>query len=556
MKTTGKMERRGVRRRWIRALLCSTAFIGMNAVLATRAMAIDVASQADWNTAVVAVAAAGAGSTVSINFTSGFTLTSSLAPLQASNTGVIVDITGNSQTIDGASTYQGIQVDGANAPTVNISNLAVANTAAIGGNGQNGQAGYKTSPPGTSGLAYGSGGGGGGGLGAGGGLLVGSGANVTVSNVTFSGNSATGGAGGTGGSVQDIAPDPVNGGDGGVGGAANNGGASGGGGTGGNGGSTGTQGTPGTAGPGFGDGGGGGGGSGTTNSTSYTSNNPGGTGNASGGNGGPGGDGVFNNSGSGGSGADGGYGGNGGAAQGGAIYVATGGTLTILDTGISGAAATGGTGGSPGVGQGPSAFNGSAGGNGSAQGAGIFLSGVTATVGVTSGTQTYNNTVGGTGLTTSGVTTAINKTGAGTLVLGATNTFTGDINITAGAVSVAGTSQSWQRCQRPGDFGRWHPRRDRNHDPGKRPHFQHCWHVYPRHRHRHHDDAARCRRRRRIGGNSGERRRRNAAAVGGQHLYRWHQRHRWHAAAWQRRRHAYCQRPDGRNRRDPRCQRF
>ncbi|MFX8782191.1 pectate lyase-like adhesive domain-containing protein, partial [Acinetobacter baumannii] len=82
---------------------------------------------------VAAVAAAGANSTVSINITSGFTLSSSLTQLQASNSNVVVNITGNNQTINGASAFQGIQVNGANAPTVNISNLAITNTAAIGG---------------------------------------------------------------------------------------------------------------------------------------------------------------------------------------------------------------------------------------------------------------------------------------------------------------------------------------------------------------------------------------------------------------------------------------
>ena len=43
------------------------------------------------------------------------------------------------------------------------------------------------------------------------------------------------------------------------------------------------------------------------------------------------------------------------AARGGAIYVATGGTLTILDTPITGAAVAGGAGGTQGVGQGPDA---------------------------------------------------------------------------------------------------------------------------------------------------------------------------------------------------------
>ena len=414
---------------WLAALLGCSALVAV-----TDAHAIDVANQTDWNTAVAAVAAAGTGTTTTINITAGFTLSSSLAQLQAANTGVIVNITGNAQAIDGASSFQGIQVNGANALTVNISDLSVTNTKAAGGSGANGQNGYYS-----GGLSYGSGGGGGGGLGAGGGLLVGSGANVTLSSVTFTGSSATGGTGGTGGSAQNAAADPVNGGNGGAGGATNNGGASGGGGAGGTGGHAGGQGTTGTTGAAPGDGGGGGGGSGTTGSTVYTTNNSGGSGNANGGNGGAGGDGVTNNNGSQGPGSDGGYGGSGGGAPGGAIYVATGGTLTILDTPIGGAVATGGVGGNAGVGAGPSAFNGAAGGAGTGSGAAIYLSGVMANIGVSGGTVTYANTIGGTGLTTSGVNTALNKTGAGTLVLAATNTFIGNVNISAGTVSISST---------------------------------------------------------------------------------------------------------------------
>ncbi len=282
-------------------------------------------------------------------------------------------------------------------------------------------------------LSYGSGGGGGGGLGAGGGLFVGAGANVTLATVTFTNSSATGGTGGNGGVAQNTAASPT-GGNGGDGGALNGGG---GGGAGGLGGNTGTQGTAGAAGATLGAGGGGGGGSGTTASTAYTPNNNGGAGNANGGNGAQGGDGVTNNNGSQGPGSDGGSGGNGGAGQGGAIYVATGGTLTILDTAISGAAATGGTGGAQGVGQGPSAFSGSPGGDRRGRGRrnipeqrhGQYRRQST-------GNVTYANTIGGTGL----AGTAINKTGAGILALSATNTFTGNVNVTAGTLSVAGTA--------------------------------------------------------------------------------------------------------------------
>jgi uncharacterized protein with beta-barrel porin domain len=415
------------RRRLAWSIICAGSLV------ATEAMAIDVANQTDWNTAVAAVAAAGANATVSINITSGFTLSSSLAQLQASNTNVTVNITGNSQTINGASNFQGIVVNGANAPTVNISSLSVANTTALGGTGGAGQNGYFS-----GGLSYGSGGGGGGGLGAGGGLLVGSGANVTLAAVTFTGNTATGGTGGNGGVAQNTASSPT-GGNGGDGGALNGGAAVGGGGAGGLGGNTGTQGTGGTAGATLGAGGGGGGGSGTTNSNSYTPNNNGGIVNSGGGTGGRGGDGATNASGAGGPGpgSDGGSGGNGGGAQGGAIYVATGGTLTILDSPIAGAAITGGAGGTGGLGQGPSEANGSTGTPGATQGAGIFLNGVMVNVGVSGGTVAYANSIAGTGLLNGGVTTALNKTGAGMLVLSATNTFTGNVNISGGTVSVA-----------------------------------------------------------------------------------------------------------------------
>ncbi len=412
------------------------------------AKAIDVASQNDWNTAVAAVAGAASGSTTTINITNGFTLTSSLAQIQASNANVTVIVTGNSQAINGASTYQGIQVNGANAPTVNISNLSVTNTKAVGGTGQNGQNGYYS-----AGLSYGSGGGGGGGLGAGGGLFVGSGANVTLASVTFTGNAAQGGIGGIGGSAQNAGADPINGGNGGAGGTVNNGSTVGGGGSGGTGGHAGVQGTTGTAGPTLGDGGGGGGGSGTTNSTSYTANNAGGSGNASGGNGGAGGDGVTNNNGSQGPGSDGGFGGAGGSARGGAIYVATGGTLTILDTPIAGGTLTGGAGGSAGVGHGPSAFNGTSGATGTGSGTALYLNGVTANIGVSSGTLTYAGTIEGSGLNTGGVTTAINKTGAGTLDITGINHYTGGTTINGGTLAVNGSITSAVTVNSGGTLG-------------------------------------------------------------------------------------------------------
>ena len=177
------------------ALLAGTAL----AAAATSANALDVASQADWNTAVAAVAAAGSNTTVSINFTGGFTLTSSLAPLATTAGNVTINITGNNNTLNGASSFQGIQVSGANAPVVTISNLVINAMRALGGNGGGGGDG-----------------GGGGGLGAGGALFVAAGANVTIDGVSFTNNAAVGGNGGTAGSHS-----------GGAGGGALNGGTGG-----------------------------------------------------------------------------------------------------------------------------------------------------------------------------------------------------------------------------------------------------------------------------------------------------------------------------------------
>ena len=54
--------------------------------------------------------------------------------------------------------------------------------------------------------------------------------------------------------------------------------------------------------------------------------------------------------------------------------------------------------------------------------------------------MTYANTIGGNGLITGGINTAINKTGPGMLTLSATNTFSGNVNITDGTLAVAGTA--------------------------------------------------------------------------------------------------------------------
>src|SRR5271170_1905864 len=172
----GAERLRSVPKRWAYAMARRLAFAMLVAVglgFATKAMAIDVANQAEWNAAMAAVTSAPAGSTVTIGITSGFTLTSSLAPIGASNPGVTVDIVGNGQALNGNSQYEGIAVSGANSPTVDISNLTVSNMKAIGGTGASGADGA-----------------GGGGLGAGAGLFIASGAHATLLNVAFVNDSA------------------------------------------------------------------------------------------------------------------------------------------------------------------------------------------------------------------------------------------------------------------------------------------------------------------------------------------------------------------------------
>jgi len=395
--------------------------------MATEVKAMDVANQADWNTAVAAVAAAGSNSTTTINITSGFTLTSSLVALTSSNTNVTVNIIGNNSTINGSALYQGIKVLGTNGPTVTISNLTLTNTLARGGNGGGGGDG-----------------GGGGGLGAGGGLFVASGANVTLQDVSFTNNKAQGGNGGTAGANS-----------GGAGGGGLNGGTGGtppsGSGTGGAGGvgasGTGFAGSGGTAGTGGGvnTNNGGAGGAGTTGGGggaggAATGTHAGGVGGAGGFGGGGGGGGI---GGTGGNGAGGtaGYGGGaggngnngtgtGGTGYGGAVFVMDGATLTIKSSGnlsYSGNTTAKGTGGSPSTNLGQDIFI-----NGASQVITFQVdSGTSAFIGSSQTTQ--GNIAGEGGLT---------KTGAGTLSLSGTQRYTGPTTISGGTLMLSGSLTS------------------------------------------------------------------------------------------------------------------
>lgn len=405
-------------RRHAALLLSSVALTA----LASGASALDVASQADWNGAVAAAAAAGANATVDINITNGFTLSSSLAPLVVNASGVRINIIGNSNTINGASIYQGLQIAGTNAPIVNISNLTLDSTRARGGNGGGGGDG-----------------GGGGGLGAGGGLFIATGAVVTIDGVSFVNNTAVGGNGGTSGANS-----------GGAGGGALNGGTGGtppnGSGTGGPGGAgassvlfpgggvAGTGGGAGVSNGGVGGSGGtgGGGGGGGAATAAFSGGNGG-----AGGFGGGGGGGGFPGTGTPGAGGTGGYGagsggnglngtGSGGAGLGGAIFVMDGASLTVKNLGtVSGNAIQSGSNGTPVT----------------SRGQDLFVNGVgqVVTFQVDAGSLSYAGSSQSGSIAGEG---GLAKTGAGTFVISGTQSYTGATTVTAGTLVVNGSIAS------------------------------------------------------------------------------------------------------------------
>jgi len=343
-----------------------------------------------------------AGGTDTIDFTAGaagtITLSSGLPAITGS---VTIDGTGSTGvTVDGANTSTVFTVStiGGGAITVGISNLNVANGQATGTNGQNATGNR--------------GGGGGGGLGAGGGILVLDNATVSVSNVTFTNNAATGGAGGAGGANA---------------GATGNGGTSGGlnGAAGVTGGAAGGAPVAGTAGSTLGQGGsGGGGGVGVIGATGGAgafgaggggtgSSNTGFSGGSAGGTeGGSGGYGVSNG---------GGGGGGGGAGLGGAIFVND--TSTIFISNVTVASSNGVTAGSGGA-QGPGAGAGAA---GTAAGAALYTRNGASFVG-----SAVSDDIAGSG----GVTIT-----SGTNVFGVANTYTGGTTLNGGTLQIAGNDR-------------------------------------------------------------------------------------------------------------------
>ncbi len=186
-------------------------------------MSTSVTDFASLNAAIDAADAAAAGDFV-VTLANDITETGTLDAVNL-HTGVTLTIDGGGHALDGAGQYRGLF---AYAGTLTVSNLSIDNTVARGGDG-----GFMS---------------GGGGAGLGGGLFVAgtnpglnSGADVTLNNVTFSGDKAIGGNGSAGYPyLGELGPRPGGGGGGGLGGNGGDdqavGGTGGGGGIGGDGG--------------------------------------------------------------------------------------------------------------------------------------------------------------------------------------------------------------------------------------------------------------------------------------------------------------------------------
>lgn len=455
-------SRLAARRREVLAGIAVTAMtLGLPG--AARAATLVVTSTADSGAGSLrtAIASATSGDTILFQVSGTITLLSEL-PVITKN--ITIDGNGNNPTISGAGTYRPFFIGDAGTTgstySVTLKNLTIADAVAQGGRGL----------------------GSGAGAGLGGAVFVSSNGALTLSNVAVSNTQAKGGSvvsnvgnisggGGMGGKSFPTTPagggglfvgsdDNGSGTGGGPSGGVHNGGngpqtgGAGGFASGGGGGSSNGGPVAGGAG-GFGGGGGGanaggsstggqggfGGGGGSANSAGGTSS--GGDGGFGGGGGGgltSAGTGGFG-AGNGGSGGTGYNSGGGGLGAGGAIFVQSGGTVTVQgDLSQTAGSVSGGTG-----------YNG--GTNGSAFGSGIFFqgtSGTTTALGFGAGNQTIADTIadyigsggsnpgGGSNAADQGGSVAITKSTGGTLTLSGANTYSGGTTINEGATLVVG----------------------------------------------------------------------------------------------------------------------